>query len=143
MKRSNTSLRAMIWVVSILGLQSCSSDSLPKSVCFHDDQALVANGPSRMPAHMAIDFCDNLGGSQFNSIYFTDPARGGRIDVLRYEPTSISTDPIVNWQSDGSVEIVLNQVNYFDKAPSTPGIVVHLNVAANRSKDGFGRPPSQ
>ena len=92
---------------------------------------------------MATDFCDDIGGSQFNSIYFTDPVRGRRIDVLRYEPTSISTDPVVNWQSDGSVEIVLNQVNYFDKASRTPGIEVHLKVVENRSKGGVGRPPSQ
>lgn len=141
MKMSSASVRAMLLMASILGLQSCSSDDLPKSVCFHDDKVLVVNGPSRMPARMATDFCDDFGGSQSNSIYFTD-SRGGRIDVVRYEPTSISTDPIVTWQPDGSVEIVLNQVNYFDKASATPGVEVHLKVIENRSKGGVGRPPS-
>lgn len=142
MKISSANVRAMISMVSILSLQSCSSDNLPKSVCFHEDKILIVNGPSRMLAHMATDFCDDLGGSQFNSIYFTDP-QGGRINVVRYEPTSMSTDPIVKWQSDGSVGIVLNQVNYFEKAPPTPGIEVHLKVIENRSKAGVGQPPSQ
>ncbi|WP_250628636.1 hypothetical protein [Pinirhizobacter soli] len=142
MKISRTGIGAAILTVSLLGLQSCSSDSLPESACFHDDQALVANGPSRMSARMATDFCDDLGGSQFNSIYLIDQ-RGGRIDVLRYEPTSISADPVVSWQSDGSVEIVLNQVNHFEKTPPTPGIEVHLKVVENRSKGGVGRPPSK
>jgi hypothetical protein len=123
----------IFFLVSMGLVASCSFDAQHQGVCVKDEKQLPVAGilpgaESILVAHLATELCDDFAHTDTVTLFFTKVDGSGRVDAMTYDRASLSTDPVITWRADRSIDVHLNYVHEYSIAPASPALAVHVKV---------------